>query len=153
MAVGWCARSDRLSDVHDVPNVARMATIGDAIREALTAGSLAHLATTNADEIVIAHLGEGFKIANIRRDPRVALTLEAGGANAVGMRHYLIVHGRARITDGGAPELLGRLAQVYVGPGTKFPPGDNPPPGHVIRITPTRFGGVGPWSCSGGRSS
>jgi hypothetical protein len=28
----------------------------------------------------------------------------------------------------------------------KFPPFDDPPPGHVIRITADRVGGVGPWA-------
>jgi hypothetical protein len=64
----------------------------------------------------------------------------------MGLRHYLVVHGRARITAGGAPELLQELAQTYLGPGTRFPPMADPPPGRVTRITPERFGGVGPWA-------
>ena len=38
------------------------------------------------------------------------------------------------------------LAEVYVGPGVKFPPFDDPPAGHVIHITAERIGGVGPWA-------
>jgi len=38
------------------------------------------------------------------------------------------------VTEGGAPELLHRLAQVYVGPGTVFPSMPDPPPGFVTRI-------------------
>lgn len=131
------------------------------VRRALTAGRLAHLATINpdgspqvsvvwigldGDDIVAAHLMRGRKVANIARDPRVALTVEADGTNPVGMANYLIVHGSARLVEGGAPELLQRLAEVYIGPGVKFPPFDNPPPGHVIHITPERIGGVGPWA-------
>jgi hypothetical protein len=59
---------------------------------------------------------------------------------------YLVVHGRARITDGGAPELLQRLAAVYLGPDVTFPPMDNPPAGVVTRIAVDRVGGVGPWA-------
>ena len=70
----------------------------------------------------------------------------ASGRNAVGMQHYLVLHGRARITDGGAPELLHQLAQVYVGPGTKFPPMPDPPPGHLLHIEVERVGGFGPWA-------
>jgi len=62
------------------------------------------------------------------------------------MANYLIVYGQARLVEGGAPELLQRLAEVYLGPGVKFPPMPNPPPGHVIHIAPERVGGVGPWS-------
>lgn len=128
---------------------------------ALTAGRLAHLVTLNADgsaqvtlvwtgvedgEIVIGHLGHGRKVANIERDPRVVVSVEAAGRTEIGLDHYLVVHGTARLTPGGAPELLQRLAHVYPGPDVRFPPFDDPPPGQVIRITPERFSGVGPWA-------
>jgi PPOX class probable F420-dependent enzyme len=138
-----------------------MTFLTDEVRQALTSGRLAHLVTINpdggpqvsvvwigldGDDIVIGHLMGGQKVANIGRDPRVALTVEAEGANPVGMANYLIVYGTAHLVDGGAAELLQRLATVYIGPGVKFPPMDNPPPGHVIHITPERVGGVGPWA-------
>jgi hypothetical protein len=49
------------------------------------------------------------------------------------------------VTEGGAPELLQELAYSYVGPGTKFPPMPDPPPGYVTRISIERLGGMGPW--------
>ena len=125
----------------------------------INSGRLAHLVTINADgspqvtivwvrtdgdEIVIGKLAEDKKTANIRRDNRVSLSIEAEG-NQFGMTNYLVVEGTAEITEGGAPVLLHDLAQLYVGPGTTFPPMDNPPPGFVIRITPTRVRGMGPW--------
>jgi hypothetical protein len=72
--------------------------------------------------------------------------MEAAGANALGLDNYLVVHGVARIQEGGAPELLQELAHRYMGPDVRFPPMPNPPPGYVLRITPTRFGGIGPWA-------
>ena len=48
-------------------------------------------------------------------------------------------------TEGGAPELLQKLAEVYVGPGTTFPPMPDPPPGFVTRIAVDRIAGQGPW--------
>ena len=140
-----------------------MTVLNDEVRRALTAGRLAHLVTVNpdgspqvsvvwigldGDEIVVGHLRAGRKVTNIARDPRVALTVEAEGANPVGMANYLLVHGTARLVEGGAPELLQRLAEVYIGSGVKFPPFDNPPPGHVIHITVDRIGGLGPWAAS-----
>lgn len=137
-----------------------MSLITDQVRNVLTSGRLAHLATIDADgspqmsavwvgvdgdEIVTAHMMDGRKVQNIARDPRVALTIEAEGANGLGMTNYLIVRGTARLVDGGAPELLQELAEIYVGPGVKFPPFDNPPPGHVIHILPKSIGGTGPW--------
>jgi hypothetical protein len=55
-------------------------------------------------------------------------------------------HGRARLEEGGAPELLQRLAHVYLGPDVKFRPMDDPPPGDVMRVAVERIGGVGPWA-------
>ena len=130
-------------------------------RAVLESGALAHLVTLNGDgspqvtcvwvgldgeEIVSGHLFDQAKLRNVRRDPRVALSLEGAGQTAAGLREYLVVHGRARLEEGGAPELLQQLAHVYLGPQVAFPPMPDPPPGHVMRITPERLGGVGPWA-------
>jgi PPOX class probable F420-dependent enzyme len=135
--------------------------LNEAARELIASGALGHLVTLDpdgspqvtvvwvgldGDELVTGHLiPTQRKLANIRRDPRVALSFEGTRSTAIGLREYLVVHGVATVTDGGAPELLHRLAQTYIGPGTPFPPMPNPPPGHVVRITVTRVGGVGPW--------
>jgi PPOX class probable F420-dependent enzyme len=100
----------------------------------------------DGDDIVSAHLGQGRKLRNIERDARVALSVEAEGRNEVGLEHYLVVYGTARLEEGGAPELLQQLAEVYLGRGVRFPPFDDPPPGHIIRITADRVGGIGPWA-------
>ncbi len=138
-----------------------MTALSAAARAAIEAGHLAHLVTVNEDgsphvaivwigieddEIVSAHLDRRQrKLTNVARDPRVALSIETGGRNPVGLDEYLVVHGRARVTEGGAPELLQRLAHVYLGPDVRFPPMDDPPHGVVLRITPERVGGVGNW--------
>jgi PPOX class probable F420-dependent enzyme len=138
-----------------------VAVLPDSARELLESDALAHMVTLNPDgspqvtivwvgledgEIVSGHLGRHQKVKNVERDPRVSISLEGRDANAIGMRHYLVVHGRARVTEGGAPELLQRLAETYVGPGVPFPPMPDPPPGYVIRVTPERIGGLGPWA-------
>jgi hypothetical protein len=86
------------------------------------------------------------KLRNVQRDPRVVLSLETGGRNPIGLDEYLVVHGRARLTEGGAPELLQRLAKVYLSPDAVFPPMPEPPPGTVMHIEVERVGGVGPWT-------
>jgi PPOX class probable F420-dependent enzyme len=136
-----------------------MAPLPDHVRALVESGPLAHLVTLNADgspqvtvvwigveddEIVSGHLFEHRKVLNVRRDPRVALSFEAPGANAIGLRNYFVVYGRARITEGGAPELLQRLAHVYLGPDVTFPPLADPPPGYVTRIAVDRVTGLGP---------
>jgi PPOX class probable F420-dependent enzyme len=130
-------------------------------REVLESDRLAHFVTLNpdgspqvtcvwvgleGDEIVSGHLRRWQKVRNIERDPRVALSIEAKGTNELGLQEYLVVHGHARIEEGGAPELLQRLARTYIGPDVDFPPMPDPPPGFVARITVERFGGVGPWA-------
>ena len=76
----------------------------------------------------------------------MALSVQAGTHNQLGLAEYVVVHGRARVTEGGAPELLQRLAHVYLGPEVKFPPVEDPPPGYKTHITVERIGGVGPWA-------
>ncbi len=100
----------------------------------------------DGDEIVAGHLPDHRKLRNIRRDPRVVLSIEAGTRNEIGLDEYIVAHGTARVTEGGAPELLQRLARVYLGPDVKFPPTDDPPPGYITHITVERIGGVGPWA-------
>ena len=138
-----------------------MTVLTPEARDVLTAGRLAHLVTINADgspqvsivwvgldrdEIVSGHLGVRQKLRNVERDPRVVLSLGTGHRNAMGLDEYLVVRGTARVTEGGAPELLQRLAHVYLNSDTRFPPVDDPPPGYVLRITPESISGVGPWS-------
>lgn len=138
-----------------------MTEIPESARRVLEGPALAHLATLepdgrpqvsivwvglDGDELVAGHLPEHRKIRNMRRDPRVALSLEAGTRNRMGLDEYIVIHGRGRVTEGGAPELLQKRAHVYLGPDVKFPPMNNPPPGYITHITVERIGGVGPWA-------
>jgi PPOX class probable F420-dependent enzyme len=133
----------------------------DSARRVLESAALAHLVTLepdgrpqvsivwvglDGDEIVAAHLPEHRKVRNMRRDPRVSLSIEAGTRNEIGLNEYVVIHGQARITEGGAPELLQKLARTYLGPSVKFPPMDDPPPGFITHIAVERVGGVGPWA-------
>jgi hypothetical protein len=95
----------------------------------------------------LGHWGnEQRKLRNSPRDPRVTLSFEGTRVHPPGLKEYLVVHGRARLEEGGAPELLQRLAHVHLGPDVTFPPMDDPPPGHTMRVTVERIGGVGPWA-------
>jgi PPOX class probable F420-dependent enzyme len=131
-------------------------------RAILESDALAHLVTRNpdgspqvscvwvgleGDEIVSGHLvATQRKLRNVRDDPRVVMSLEGTRIHPPGLREYLVVHGRARIEEGGAADLLQRLARTYLGPDVKFPPMDDPPPGFVMRTTVERLGGIGPWA-------
>ena len=95
-----------------------MTEIPDDARAILESDALAHLVTNNADgsaqvscvwvgvegdDIVFASLGPRRKLDNIGRDPRVSLSLEGTETSGIGLREYLVVHGRARIDEGGGP--------------------------------------------------
>jgi PPOX class probable F420-dependent enzyme len=141
-----------------------MPILNDEARALIASGKLAHCVTINPDgspqvscvwvglsetdddTIEMAHLGSWQKVKNLRRDPRVAITMEGDGGNAVGMQHYLVLKGQATVAEGGAPELLQKLARTYVGPDVKFPPTDEPPPGYVVRIKVEKVTGNGPWA-------
>ncbi len=122
--------------------------LSESVRRVLTAGHTAHLVTLNPDgspqvslvwvgldgeEVVCAHLGAWKKVSNIQQDARVALSLETGEKTG-GVVDYVVLSGRARITEGGAPELLQQLARVYLGPGIKYPPSDHAPAGYITHI-------------------
>ena len=66
------------------------------------------------------------KLQNVRRDPRVTLSIEGTEIQPPGLKQYLVLHGRARVTEGGAPELLQELAYRYLGPDVTFPPMPEP---------------------------
>lgn len=132
----------------------------DPARALLESDALAHFVTLRSDgsphvtcawvgleddEIVIGTLNDQPKLRNIRRDPRVSLSVATGKINEWGLTEYLVLDGTARVTEGGAPELLQRLAHTYLGPDVTFPAFPDPPPGYVTRITVTRVGGIGPW--------
>jgi PPOX class probable F420-dependent enzyme len=138
-----------------------VARLPDSAIALIESGAHAHLVTVDpdgapqvslvwvgveGDELLVASLALRRKIQNVRRDPRVALSFEGTGADERGLLPYLAVNGTARVTEGGGPALLQRLAHVYLGPGVTFPPGDDPPEGWIMRITPERWHGHGPWS-------
>jgi PPOX class probable F420-dependent enzyme len=136
-----------------------------SVRDFIATGPIAHLVTLRADgsprvslawvgieddEVVIGTLFDQPKLHDIRRDPRVSLSLVTGARNAMGLDEYLVLDGRARITEGGAADLLQRLAHVHLGPDVRFPPMPDPPAGYVTRIAVERVSGLGPWGESEG---
>jgi PPOX class probable F420-dependent enzyme len=133
----------------------------DGVKDLIGSGALGHLVTLNADgspqvacvwvavdgdDLLTAHLGPQQKLRNVSRDPRVVISFEGSEIQPPGLKQYAVIYGTAAIEAGGAPELLQELAYVYLGPDVRFPPMDNPPPGHRLRITVDRVGGVGPWA-------
>jgi len=141
-----------------------MSILSPDARALLESGALVHLVTLNTDgspqlsciwvgvdgdEIVSGHMQRRKKVRNVERDPRVVMSMEGRGMNDLGLREYLVVHGHARVQEGGAAALLQELAHVYLGPDVVFPPPGVDAPGYVLRVTPERVSGVGPWASGG----
>ena len=116
----------------------------ECARELIRSGTLGHPVTINKDgspqvsivwvgverdELMTAHLRWQQKLRNVERDPRVALSFQGPTVHPPGLHEQLIVHGRATIEEGHAPELLRQLAYTYLGADVKFPPMPDPPPG------------------------
>lgn len=136
-------------------------TIPDTVKNLIATAPLAHLTTLNPDgspqvtvvwvgiendEFVVGHMSNFQKIKNIKKDPRVVLSMLGHGKNDFGLQEYLVVYGNAYITEGGGADLLQRLAHLYLGPTVEFPPEPfRSRPGYVTHITPVRFTGTGDW--------
>lgn len=139
-----------------------MVTIPASVRDFLATGPLAHVVTLDpdgtphvtlawagfdADELVMATffmLGQK-KLRNLRRDPRVVVSFEATEHAVEGLHPYVVIQGRARITEGGALEVMDHLAQYYLGPGQRYPMRDVPQ-GVVVHVAVERIYGQGPWA-------
>ncbi len=128
--------------------------LDETTRGAVASGRLVHLVTLNpdgtpqvscvyvgwdGDEIVAGHLSDHVKLGNIRRDPRVSLSVESD-VEFEGFSPYVVVHGTARVEEGGAVDLLRRITN-----GQFPPPGNDWPAGWITRITPQKLSGMGPW--------
>lgn len=131
-----------------------------SVLDFLATGPLAHVVTIDPTgdpqvsaawigvvdgEVVIGTMSDQAKLRNLRANPRIAMSFAAPGRTEHGLDNYLVLRGRARVTEGGAPELLQQLAYTYIGPGVRFPPMLNPPPGFVIRMTVEKIAGIGDW--------
>jgi PPOX class probable F420-dependent enzyme len=131
-------------------------------QELIKSGALAHVVTLNPDgsphvtgvwagldndDIVFASMFAWRKTKNLMLDPRVAISFESSTFHDSGLREYLVVCGRVEMTEGGAFDLLRRLAVTYMGEGAQIPPDElSVHRGYVMRVKAEKVGGVGPWT-------
>jgi PPOX class probable F420-dependent enzyme len=140
-----------------------MDKIPESLRQLLATGPLATVITIDpdgtphvtlawtgfdGDELVMAtfFLMEQQKLQNLRRDPRVVVTVQQKEYSGQGLWPYAVIQGRVdRITEGGALEVMDRLAEYYIGPGQQYPMREVPD-GIVVHVTVDRVYGQGPWA-------
>jgi PPOX class probable F420-dependent enzyme len=144
-----------------------MTALTPGARAFLAQGMFAHIVTLNADGsphvsiawagvdgdgIVWATFSDQRKIANLRRDPRIALSFLAHESGGELLHPYLVVEGRAAVTEGGAMAVMDHLAPTYLGEGAVFPL-RNMPAGLTIRVEVERVYGQGAWKREGSADS
>ena len=108
------------------------AAITEQVAAVLLAGRLAHLVTLNPDgspqvslvwvgidgnQIVSGHMAAWRKVQNLRRDPRVALSMEAEGGTSGGSTTTWWSTGRPRWSKEGRPRCCSGWPPSTSGPG------------------------------------
>ncbi|MEQ8716339.1 MAG: PPOX class F420-dependent oxidoreductase [Acidimicrobiales bacterium] len=126
----------------------------------LGSDAVAHVWTSNADgspqvsvvwvivqgdEIVFGTSGSSHKAVNLRRDPRVILSIEDTERNERGFQRHLTIRGTARIEEGPDPALMDRLAKKYLGLDRHPLAARDAADSVVVRVEIERISGVGPW--------
>jgi len=95
------------------------------------------------DEVVFFARADRVKMRNLRRDPRLVISVQDTTAAASGLMQYLTLRGTARIRDGQPiDDLMDRLTRRYLGR-DRFPfPRDGQT---AVHVAVERLGGNGPW--------
>lgn len=137
-----------------------MQTIPAPAQALLGSDAVAHVWTTNADgsgqvstvwvlvrgdEVLFGTDSASAKARNLRRDPKVILSVEDTERNGRGFQRHLVIHGTARLEPGPSPQLMDELARKYVGLDKHPLALRDSPSSVVVRVTVERIGGVGPW--------
>jgi PPOX class probable F420-dependent enzyme len=126
----------------------------------LGSDALAHVVTSNADgtpqvsvvwcgvredRILFCTEGSSAKVRNIRRDPRVVLSIEDEARNAAGTQQHLVVRGRAEILGPADKDLCDELCRVYAGRADHPLNLSRSSTAVTVAIEVERLGGNGPW--------
>jgi PPOX class probable F420-dependent enzyme len=125
-----------------------------SVKKILEDKAYGHVITTNQDgrpqvtmvwldvdgDEVLFNTAEGrLKPSNLRRDPRVTVSVQ----DRNDPQAYMTIHGKASVSETGADAHIDKLAKRFLG-ADKYPfrrPGEKR---LVVRIKPDRIGGYGP---------
>ncbi len=139
--------------------VGGVTVVPESLRALVDGGTLAHVATLDpdgspqvtvvwvgwdGDDLVSGHMSKRRKVSNAMRDPRAVVSLEAPKRPGEFLTPYAVLTVTVAVEEGGAWDLLNRLAKVYLGADATFP-APRADGGFVLRYRITRIGGVGPW--------
>lgn len=126
----------------------------------LGSDALAHLVTTNADgtpQVSVVWCGvrgdrvlfcteeATAKVRNIRRDPRVVISVEDEARNASGTQQHLVIRGSAEVLGPADRALCDDLCRVYVGRADHPLNLSRSDTAVTVAVAVERLGGNGPW--------
>lgn len=137
-----------------------MVSISAPVQTLLGSDAVAHCWTVNkngtpqvsvvwviahGDEILFGTDAHSQKARNLRRDPRIVLSIEDTERNERGFQRHLIIRGTAELEVGPDPDLMDRLAHKYTGLARHPLALRDSPTCTVVRVKIDRVSGVGPW--------
>ncbi len=137
-----------------------MATIPAPAQALIGSDALAHVVTMNpegmpqvcvvwcgvqGDELVFVSEGATQKIRNLRRDPRILLSIEDEERNQRGLQQHLVIRGRATIREGADAAVTNDLCRVYLGRVDHPLNLRDSATAVTVTITVDQISGNGPW--------
>lgn len=126
----------------------------------LGSNALAHVVTLNADgtpqvsvvwcgvrddRVLFCTEANTAKVRNLRRDPRVVLSVEDEARNAKGTQQHLVIHGEAHVLGPVDQALCDELCRVYAGKANHPLNLRTSPTAVTVAVDVHRIGGNGPW--------
>ena len=144
-----------------------MSDLPAGAREFLKQGALVHVVTLEPDgtpHVSLAWAGavedglvwssffDQHKLDNLRRDPRVTLSFQAHESGGERLHPYLVISGRAHISEGGALDVMDKLSEYYLGHGERYPWRDGPS-GFTVKVDIDKVYGQGSWRGEDGPES
>ncbi len=105
-------------------------------------------AERDGDQILIGLEGYQRKAKNMRRDPRVTLIVQDDQPSKRNLTQYLVIRGTVEMMGPEIPHewaaLMDKQSQRYLG--TEFPFEKYTKTGVIVRVTPEKITGEGPWA-------
>lgn len=126
----------------------------------LGSNALAHVITLNSDgtpqvsvvwcgvrgeQVLFCTEERTAKVRNIRRNPRVVLSIEDEARNAAGTQQHLVIHGEAQVLGPADLGLCDELCRVYAGRADHPLNLRSSPTALTVAVDVHRIGGNGPW--------
>ncbi|UDY37594.1 PPOX class F420-dependent oxidoreductase [Dermatobacter hominis] len=127
----------------------------------LGSNALAHVVTLNPDgtpqvsvvwcgvrdeQVLFCTEADTAKVRNIRRNPRVVLSIEDEARNAAGTQQHLVIQGDATVLGPADKELCDELCRVYAGRPDHDLNLRSSPTAVTVAVDVQRIGGNGPWT-------